>query len=171
MNKFYNLLLNATDFKKIWLMYDVNIKKFIIKQIFNNNNKNNLAIAIKILKLYIDSDPFRDIDARYINLLCIALARSHDPKYIKDIILTKMTGDLFFYIDSNLLFEFSPKKCRKTCIKDTIDHYNDISINEKWLKYYKEYILYYSKSYSEDLVIKYWNRYKSKEYLEMISYY
>ena len=77
-------------------------KEEVIKQIFNDINQADLAK--KILGYIREDDKLekRNIHAIYANLLCILLAKTHDPKFIEDIVKTKSCGDLFFYVDSNL---------------------------------------------------------------------
>ena len=88
----------------------------------------------------------RNIHANYANLLCITLARTHDPRYLKDIMLTKMCGDLFYYVDSNLLFEFgSTPNSRDTCISDTLNHYLPMVNTEPWFVIFQDWIQSYAK--------------------------
>lgn len=163
--------MKSDNRKALWHSTDSTIKKTMIKQIFKNKTDTHVQLAREFLQFIRldDKANLRDIHAHYANLLCITLARSHDPQYIEDIMMTKMCGDLFFYIDSNLLFEFSPNHSRETCIGDTIRYVNDINNldnSKPWFAIYKKWINHYANQYDESLVIKSWNRYKENDYCD-----
>jgi hypothetical protein len=166
-----NQFLNSNNKEDLWNNTTSEIKKEMIREMFRNKTKNHINLAREFLKFIRQDDKQdkRDIHAGYANLLCILLAKSHDPEFIKDIIETKQCGDLFFYVDSNLMFEFSPKRNRETCVRDTMDYVNNIKgsdpiLNEEWFKTYKDWVNYYGNHYKEDLVIKFWNMYKEYDY-------
>lgn len=71
-----------------------------------------------------------------------------------------MSGDLFYRIDSTLLFEFSPNRSRATCVKDTLAAIDKIESKEAWAKQYKDWVKDYSDHYDESLVTDYRNKYK-----------
>lgn len=163
---YLNQLLNSNDKEKVWHTIDSETKKTIIKHMFNTKTDNHIKLARELLKIIREDDKLcrRDIHAGYVNLLCVLLAKSHNPEYIKDIVKTKCCGDLFYYVDSNLLFEFSPKQKRETCIKDTMEYVNNMKCKEKWFEIYKGWVNHYGKHYDELTVIKYWNKYKEPDY-------
>lgn len=171
VNPAINILYESNNVGKIWNDLDTVLKHEIILQIWKNKTKNNVRLASEILKVIRTDESKKDIRYRYINLLCILLARSHDFKYLKDIIETKIQGDLFFYVDSNLLFEFSPLGKRETCIKDTLNYFKTYNCNEKWFKQFLEWVERYSSQYDETVVIKYWNKYKEPGYDNFKGYY
>lgn len=165
-----NELLKDKDIKNKWNKINTKSKEYIIVHLFHNKTNEYCKLASKLLEFTRESEmnETRDIHANYVNLLCILLAKSHDPIYIKDIVKTKQTCDLFYYIDSNLLFEFSSKGDRNTCIQDTLKYVNSCDNKEKWFKDYKNYVNHYAKTYDESLIIKYWNRYKGKDYVKKL---
>jgi hypothetical protein len=166
VNKIINQLLNSKNRKKLWNHYDRPIKALIIKQIWKNKREDYLELTSQLLKFIRDGHKKDQHHVRgmYVNLLCILLARSHNFKYLQDIVKTKNCGDLFFYVDSNLLFEFSPKGERETCMKDIIEFIKDYDCKKKWFQRYKEFVEHYSKHYDEKLVIQQWSKYKTKEF-------
>lgn len=170
---YINQFVNSNDKTNLWCTTPPLIKKQMIEYMFKNKVNDYTKLASELLEFIREDDKMekRDIHAGYANLLCVVLARSHNPEFIKDITKTKMCGDLFFYIDSTLLFEFSPKQNRETCVKDTIEHVNGISngncdITNEWFEIYVKWVNYYGKQYDEKIVIKYWNTYKDPNYYE-----
>ena len=163
--------INSTDKKELWETIDSSVKQKIIKEMFKSHD-DHTKLAKELLK-FIRQDEIlekRNIHVGFANLLCILLARSHNSEFIKDIIKTKRCCDLFFYIDSNLLFEFNPNQNRLSCVKDTIEYVNSFSnseINKEWFKIYKDWVNYYGNIYDETVVIKYWNKYKDSNYCEL----
>lgn len=160
-----NQFIESNNKRQLWATTDAVTKQIIIKYMFENGNSNHLKLATELLEFIREDDKLdkRDIHANYANLLCIVLARSHNSDYIEDIVKTKACGDLFFYIDSTLLFEFSPQQNRETCVKDTIEHVNIVS-DDKWFKIYKDCVNHYGNMYKEEIVNKYWNRYNDPNY-------
>ena len=157
LNKFLKIH-NLQEKEKLWHIIDYKKKQVIIIHMFNNKTDKYIKLAQNLLQFIRKDDKLnrRDIHTGYANLLCILLAKSHDLKYIDDIIKTKCCGDLFFYIDSTLQFEFSPQQNRENCIIDTIQYVNNNICNNV----YKKWVLHYGKMYDETLVINYWNKYK-----------
>src|SRR5436853_337072 len=146
-----NQFINSNDKENLWHATDSTIKQTIIKQMFKNKTDNHMKLARKLLEYIRNDDKLekRDIHAKYANLLCILLAKSHNPEFLEDIVKTKSCGDLFFYIDSTLLFEFSPKQNRETCVTDTIEYVNNTTNNKNWFKIYKIWVHYYGNTYDE----------------------
>ena len=170
---YINQFINSNNKEKLWHKTDPLVKQVIIKQMFKNKTDAHIKLARELLE-FIRMDTKlekRDIHANYANLLCILLAKSHNPEFIKDIVETKRC--LFFHIDSNLFFEFSPKHSRETCVRDTmddvvnnLDNVNNTNHNKTWFPIYKEWVEYYGSHYDETLVIKYWNKYKEPNYCD-----
>lgn len=166
-------------------------RHIMIFNIWNQSiiDNKNINIIIKLLEKIRKDEMLgkRNVNAEYVNLLCILLAKTHDFKFLKHIVKTKISGDLFYYIDSNLLFEFSPRlqsdsfnqilnnrnvdNARKTCIKDTLDFVNKNPnyIEKKWYNVYVGWIRKYAQLYEEDMVIKYWNSYESIQFKERLN--
>ena len=162
-----NQFIDSNDKKQLWITSNAVIKQAIIKYMFENENDLHLKLATELLNFIREDDKLckRDIHANYANLLCIILARSHNPDFIEDIVKTKGCGDLFFYVDSTLLFEFSPNQTRETCVRDTLEYVNNIHDDKsQWFKIYKDWVNHYGNMYGEEMVIKYWNRYKDPNY-------
>lgn len=163
--------LNSNNKEVLWSNSDSKSKQSVIQQIFKSDNNEYVDLASELLKFIRNDDKLekRNIHAKYVNLLCIALAKSHNSKYLEDIVLTKMCGDLFFYIDSNLLFEFSPSGKRESSITDTVEWINKIDDNtEKWFDVCKNWVNHYSTTYDETVVIQYWAKYKEENYIDTL---
>lgn len=170
-NSILNQLYKSKYPIKLWSVLEQKTKHLVIRQIAGTNNKKNVKLAQIILEQIREDDIFgrRDIHGDYVNLLCIVLAKTHNPVYIQNIVKIKRCGDLFYYTDSNLLFEFSPKGIRETCVKDTLEHIEKENEKEKeknenkeeWYKVYSDWVKYYANMYDENIVIKYWNKYKT----------
>jgi len=153
-----------------WTSLNNRNKHIIIKQIYYTHDSTSAELLIKILLDDYKKDIYH-VNNIFINLLCITLAKTHDIKYLSFIINAKdSSGDLFFHIDSNLLYEFSPKNVRNTCVTDILkfiannDDYYLQYLTEYELELYKNWIKKYSKQYNEKLVITQWNKYSSDEF-------
>lgn len=163
ISKYINQLKNANTSKKTEHIFN-NLtqmtKHLILRQIFYTND----IVLGQALLIIIINDTKPSVHGDYVNLLCITLARTHDKRYLRYIVEAKMSGDLFYRIDSTLLFEFSPNKSRATCVKDTLAGIDNIESREPWAKQYKEWVKYYSSHYDESVVTDYWNKYGTVEF-------
>lgn len=167
-----NRLIKDKNPLKVWCSLDKKTKHMVIRQIFGTNHKKNAELVRILLKEIIEDEKKskRDIHGYYVNLLCIALAKTHEYEYLKDIVNAKSYG-LFFHIDSNLIFEFSPKGERETCVKDTLESIKNVeifSIKEHWYKTFCIWAKHYGKLYDERVVKSYWEYYKSDEFKNML---
>lgn len=116
-------------------------------------------------KAYTDfKGPYLDSDR--VNLLCYYLAQQNDPQYLKDILESKQCLDLFYCIDSNLLFMFSPNFNLNTCIQDSVNYWTNLKesshLSKKLLNSLTLLLLKYQASYDQNVVIQFWNKYLSR---------
>ena len=167
-----NQLLLSDNRKELWNEFNPSARRLTITSLFLCENKkgDHTQLAKELLQFMINDDILekRNIHANYVNLLCITLAQSHNSKYIKDIIQAKRCGDLFYYVDSNLLFEFSSNGNRKTCVKDTVKFVNESTNEEEWFSIYRDWINHYASHYDESIVTKYWDKYKNPDFIAII---
>lgn len=155
-------------------------KCLIIKEMFYNNSakdkESNIKLSILLINNYCEIIRTSEwgvinIPNFFINLLCIILARTHDINNLKYIIKAKQSRDLFFYVDSNLIFEFSPNGNRETCIQGTKKYVQKLmngSNDKEWYKTFCDWVTHYSQHYDESLVQKYWQKYKTKQFKDLI---
>lgn len=162
--------LSKNEKKAIWLEYNLYKKHQIIHHVYLTVN---VDLAELIMEFFFEDFIINNHNLLYtfINLLAITLASTHMVKYLKYIVRAKCLDDVFFYIDSNLLFEFSVKADRSTCIKDTIKNIDTLckELPEELVDIFKQWIAHYSDNYDEKLVIEQWLKYetsKFKSYIE-----
>lgn len=140
-------------------------KHQVIRQMFYNNKPENVSLAIRLINRCCDlkiKDGEGDIAGMYINLLCIILAKTHDRKHLPHIIRAKQ--HYFFYIDSTLLFEFSPSGKREDCVRETLKYVQTAPVSTGWFRTFKEWICHYYEHYDEKLVSQYWSLYKTSSF-------
>ena len=170
-----NILLKSNNQIKTWKQFDERQQHIIILHLFKNENRNKNVcdLIINLLKYLTSKDGACSIKCSFVNLLCIVLAKTHNKKYLQYIVMTKMAMNTDYYcsIDSNLLFEFSPNKNRETSVIDTLNYVDDKVKNKDWYKKYRKMVIYYANIYDSNIVIKNWNRYKTKKYLDEFSEY
>jgi len=146
----------------MWQKYSKYLKHKIVHHVFLTKNN---ELAETIMKFFLDDYDENSYNLMYtfVNLLCVVLASTHLPKYLKYIMQAKQMGDAFLYIDSNLLFEFSLENEEMTPVKNTLKNLDDICLHlsDDDSKVYRQWVKYYSENYGDDLVIKQWLKYKS----------
>lgn len=146
----------------IWQKYNKYMKHQIVHHVFLTRNT---ELAETIMKFFLNDydDNSYNLKYTFVNLLCVVLASTHLPKYLKYIVQAKQIGDVFFYIDSNLLFEFSPENEDMTPVKNTVKNLDNICLHlsDEDSEVYRQRIKYYSENYNDELVIKQWLKYKS----------
>lgn len=157
---------------------DIQDKCLIIKEMFYDNSTKNIDSRITLTVILIENFckmtknewGIINIPNFFVNLLCIILAKTHDAGYLKYIVNAKRSGNLFYYIDSTLLFEFSPKGNKDTCVEDTKELAKTFGEYEEdsWEKIFYDWVFYYSDNYDETTVKKYWNSYKTPEFKKRI---
>lgn len=137
-----------------------------IESILKRNSIDDIDNVIELLEYaqYLEHKVYSDYKGPFIqyyrtNQLCYYLAQDHNPEYLKYILCTKWCLDLFYYIDSNLLFYFSPEKNVETCMEDSINYWTNLDntpyLSDELFKGFKKALTYYT--YGQDLVTKYWN--------------
>ena len=152
------------------------IKQLWIKDMIDGRDVSVIRILLQSIR---ESEMVgrRTIHGHFVNMLCITLARFyHSPNMIKsaitqaelleEVVKTKRSLDLFYYIDSTLLFEFTLERNRKTCIKDMLNYTQSFKTDckEEWQTILKDWVGSYAKHYDESLVTKNWYSYDSSEF-------
>ena len=118
------------------------------------------AIVVLILK---DPSAIR-LDCSWVLLLCVTLARTHDPAFLEPIVRLKSSlTDLSMAVDSTLLFEFSPKGNRATAVEDTlawVNHPSEFPYTGATGESIRAMVSRYAQQYGSDLVVAAWDRYR-----------
>ena len=101
----------------------------------------------------------------WVLLLCVTVARTHDPAYLEQIVRLKSSWtDLSMAVDSNLLFEFSPKGERATAVEDTVAWAKSrhFPYKAEMGEAIRAMILSYAAQYDSDVVVRGWERYRDE---------
>ena len=179
MDKINGLLKETKENKqiKLWKSFDIKEQHKIIYKMYSNGkcDKNICNLVVNILTNLSQQDK-PEIGPKYVNLLCILLAKTHNKKYLPVIILCKyeMDTDYCVNIDSTLLFEFSPGKKRESCVKDTLNEkLNDSLSNKKWYLTYRSQVENLATLFKNESirVVKMWNHYKTQEFKDQMYEY
>jgi hypothetical protein len=146
----------------MWQKYSKYLKHQIVHHVFLTRN---IELAETIMKFFLDDYDKNSYNLMYtfVNLLCVVLASTHLPQYLKYIIQAKQIGDAFLYIDSNLLFEFTSECEEMAPVKNTLKNLDNICLHlsNNDSEVYRQMVKYYSENYTDDMVVKQWLKYKS----------
>ena len=93
----------------------------VVKQLCFTKHASHVGIAGAILARILGQPDTIKLSCPWVLLLCVTVARTHDPVYLEQIVRLKSSWtDLSMAVDSTLLFEFSPKGERATAVEDTV---------------------------------------------------
>jgi len=137
----------------------------IVKQICFTKHVSHASIASAIIEHILQQPATTRLDCSWVLLLCVTVARTHDPAYLEQIVRLKSGyTDLSMAVDSNLLFEFSPKGERSTAVEDTAAWVKSQHFPYKGEagEAIRTIILAYAAQYSSDLVVRYWESYRDE---------
>ena len=96
-------------------------------------------------------------------LLCVTVARTHDPVYLEQIVRLKSSWtDLSMAVDSTLLFEFSPRGERATAVEDTVAWVQSPQFPYKGEtgEAIRAMVLRYAAQYGSEAVVRAWDGYR-----------
>lgn len=174
---------SATEAAAYWAdhIQDGRDRHWVVKQLCWTKHPTHASISAAICDLILERHGDVGLMRPFVMLLCLVLARTHDPVHIGRIMrLKNMSMDMSMTIDSNLLFEFSPNGKRETCVEDTIAALESAEkkraakamplfpkhvTNSSWFEEFRKMATGYSKAYGSETVMKIWNMYKSESYI------
>ena len=94
----------------------------VVKQLCFTKHASHVGIAVAIIARVLQQPDTVRLSCPWVLLLCVTVARTHDPVYLEQIVRLKSSWtDLSMAVDSTLLFEFSPKAKRETAVEDTVE--------------------------------------------------
>ena len=94
----------------------------VVKQLCFTKHASHVGIASAILGRILEQPDTIKLSCPWVLLLCVTVARTHDPVYLEQIVRLKSSWtDLSMAVDSTLLFEFSPRGKRATAVEDTVE--------------------------------------------------
>ena len=136
----------------------------VVKQLCFTKHAGHVDLAHAIILLILKDPSAIRLKCSWVLLLCLTLARTHDPAFLEPIVRLKNSlTDLSMAVDSTLLFEFSPKGNRATAVEDTLAWVN----NPKKFPYkgavgesIRTMVCTYAKQYGSDLVVSAWDKYR-----------
>ena len=137
----------------------------LVKQLCFTKHVSHASIASAIIAHIVEHPDSTRLSCPWVLLLCVTVARTHDPAYLEQIVRLKSSWtDLSMAVDSNLLFEFSPKGNRATAVEDTVawarsEHF---PYKGKVGEAIRAMILSYAAQYGSDVVVRGWERYRDE---------
>ena len=136
----------------------------VVKQLCFTKQAGHVDLAHAIIVLILKDPSAIRLKCSWILLLCVTLARTHNPAFLEPIVLLKNgLTDLSMAVDSTLLFEFSPKGNRATAVEDTRAWVNNPSMfpyKGSVGELIREMVCRYGKQYGSNLVVSAWDKYR-----------
>ena len=138
----------------------------IVKQLCFTKHASHVGIAGAIMERILGQPDTIKLSCPWVLLLCVTVARTHDPVYLEQIVRLKSSWtDLSMAVDSTLLFEFSPKGKRETAVEDTVawvtgeaDH--EFPYKGETGEAIRAMILRYAAQYGSEAVVRAWDGYR-----------
>ena len=138
----------------------------IVKQLCFTKHASHVGIASAILGRILEQPDTIKLSCPWVLLLCVTVARTHDPVYLEQIVRLKSSWtDLSMAVDSTLLFEFSPKARRETAVEDTVawvtgeaDH--TFPYKGETGEAIRAMVLRYAAQYGSEAVVRAWDGYR-----------
>ena len=140
-------------------------RHFLVKQLCFTKHASHVSIASAIIAHILEQPDTTRLSCPWVLLLCVTVARTHDPAYLEQIVRLKSSWtDLSMAVDSNLLFEFSPKGERATAVEDTVAWAKSRHFPYKGEvgEAIRQMILSYAAQYDSDVVVRGWERYRDE---------
>jgi len=137
----------------------------LVKQLCFTKHTTHASIASAIIDHILQHPETTCLSCSWVLLLCVTVARTHDPVYLEQMVRLKNSyTDLSMAVDSNLLFEFSPKGERSTAVEDTVTwvHSEAFPYKDKTGEAIRAMILNYSAKYGSELVVREWEGYRDE---------
>ena len=138
----------------------------VVKQLCFTKHASHVGIASAILGRILEQPDTIKLSCPWVLLLCVTVARTHDPVYLEQIVRLKSSWtDLSMAVDSTLLFEFSPKAKRETAVEDTVEWVKGET--DETFPYKGEtgeairaMVLRYAAQYGSEAVVRAWDGYR-----------
>ena len=138
----------------------------IVKQLCFTKHASHVGIASAIIARVLQQPDTVRLSCPWVLLLCVTVARTHDPVYLEQIVRLKSSWtDLSMAVDSTLLFEFSPKAKRATAVEDTVEWVKGET--DETFPYKGEtgeairaMVLKYAAQYGSEAVVRAWDGYR-----------
>ena len=138
----------------------------IVKQLCFTKHASHVGVASAILGRILEQPDTIKLSCPWVLLLCVTVARTHDPVYLEQIVRLKSSWtDLSMAVDSTLLFEFSPKAKRETAVEDTVEWVKGET--DETFPYKGEtgdairaMVLRYAAQYGSEAVVRAWDGYR-----------
>ena len=141
-------------------------RHFLVKQLCFTKHASHVSIASAIIAHILEQPDTTRLSCPWVLLLCVTVARTHDPAYLEQIVRLKSSWtDLSMAVDSTLLFEFSPKAKRETAVEDTVEWVKGET--DETFPYKGEtgeairaMVLRYAAQYGSEAVVRAWDGYR-----------
>ena len=138
----------------------------VVKQLCFTKHASHVGVASAILGRILEQPDTIKLSCPWVLLLCVTVARTHDPVYLEQIVRLKSSWtDLSVAVDSTLLFEFSPKAKRETAVEDTVEWVKGET--DETFPYKGEtgeairaMVLRYAAQYGSEAVVRAWDGYR-----------
>ena len=138
----------------------------VVKQLCFTKHASHVGIAGAILARILGQPDTIKLSCPWVLLLCVSVARTHDPVYLEQIVRLKSSWtDLSMAVDSTLLFEFSPRGKRATAVEDTVEWVKGET--DETFPYKGEtgeairaMVLKYAAQYGSEAVVRAWDGYR-----------
>ena len=136
----------------------------VVKQLCFTKQAGHVDLAHAIILVILKDPSAIRLHCSWVLLLCVTLARTHDPVFLEPIVRLKNSlTDLSMAVDSTLLFEFSPRGNRTTAVEDTLAWVNNPSkfpYKGAVGELIRATISKYAQQYGSDVVVRAWDRYR-----------
>ena len=138
----------------------------VVKQLCFTKHASHVGIASAIIARVLEQPDTIKLSCPWVLLLCVTVARTHDPVYLEQIVRLKSSWtDLLMAVDSTLLFEFSPRGERATAVEDTVawvtgeaDH--EFPYKGETGEAIRAMVLKYAAQYGSEAVVRAWDGYR-----------
>ena len=135
----------------------------VVKQLCFTKHASHVGIASAILGRILEQPDTIKLSCPWVLLLCVTVARTHDPVYLEQIVRLKSSWtDLSMAVDSTLLFEFSPRGERATAVEDTVAWVKSPQFPYKGEtgEAIRAMVLKYAAQYGSEAVVRAWDGYR-----------
>ena len=135
----------------------------IVKQLCFTKHASHVGVASAIMERILGQPDTIKLSCPWVLLLCVTVARTHDPVYLEQIVRLKSSWtDLSMAVDSTLLFEFSPRGERATAVEDTVAWVQSPQFPYKGEtgEAVRAMILRYAAQYGSEAVVRAWDGYR-----------
>ena len=135
----------------------------VVKQLCFTKHASHVGVASAIMERILGQPDTIKLSCPWVLLLCVTVARTHDPVYLEQIVRLKSSWtDLSMAVDSTLLFEFSPRGERATAVEDTVAWVQSPQFPYKGEtgEAVRAMILRYAAQYGSEAVVRAWDGYR-----------